>query len=211
MLTIHEIPVTPFQQNSTLWICEETGQAAACDVGDAQPILDAVEKLGCTLEKIVATHGHLDHIGGTFELLEATGLEFWFPMGDDWLRKEITNQSLMYGWRELQIPEVHHELNHGDLVQVGAQKLEVRHCPGHTPGHVVFYHQESSQLVAGDVLFQGSVGRTDFPRGSWEDLQQSIRTQVYSLPPDTLVHCGHGPTTTVGHEAATNPFVRALT
>ena len=104
---------------------------------------------------------------------------------------------------------MHRDLKGGDEVQVGELVLEVLHCPGHTPGHLCFYEKESGQLIAGDVLFAGSVGRTDFPRGSWEDLQDSIRNQLYPLPGDTVVHCGHGPATTIGREATTNPFVRA--
>ncbi len=209
MLEIHEVPVTPYQQNATILVCTKTNLAAACDVGDAGPVLDKLDELGCKLEKIIATHGHLDHIAGTAELKRATGCEFWFPQGDDFLREQLPTQAATYGWSEIKVPAVEHDLNKLKSLMVGEQELEVRHCPGHTPGHVVFFHEASAKLIAGDVIFAGSVGRTDFPRGSWEDLQNSIRTQLYTLPPVTEIHCGHGPTTTVAFEKANNPFVRA--
>ena len=130
-------------------------------------------------------------------------------LGDDFLREHLSAQADAYGWGPLQVPEVDVNLTHGDVVPIGNCELEVRHCPGHTPGHMVFFDAVGEQLIAGDVLFSGSVGRTDLPGGCWEDLQNSIRTQIYSLPAGTVVHCGHGPTTTVGHEAKHNPFVRA--
>lgn len=209
MLEIHEIPVTPFQQNCTLWVCTETRKAAVCDCGDAGPVVEKVQELGVEVESIVATHGHLDHIGGTVELQQVYDVPFWFPRLDDFWREGIAQQAQMYGLPPMQIPQPDHDINEGDVFRVGNQELQVLHCPGHTPGHMVFYHQASKQLVAGDVLFAGSIGRTDFPRGSFPELERSIKTKLYTLPSDTLVHCGHGPTTTIGHEALTNPFVRA--
>ncbi len=207
-LEIHEVPVTPFQQNSTLLVCAETGAAAACDCGDAAPLLARAEQLGVRLEKVVATHGHLDHVGGTAELKAAAGLEFWYPPADDYWLERLPDQARLYGWGPVQVPAAEHELRGGDTLRVGQVELEVRHCPGHTPGHVVFVDHQGGQMVAGDVIFAGSVGRTDFPGGSWEQLERSIREQVYSLPDSTLIHCGHGPTTTVGQEARFNPLVR---
>ncbi len=208
MLEIHEIPVTPFMQNCTLWVCKESNKAAVCDCGDAGPVVEAVERLGVEVESIIATHGHLDHIGGTVELQQVYDVPFWFPSGDDFWREGISQQAQMYGLPPMQIPQPDHDLVDGQMFRVGKQELQVLHCPGHTPGHMVFYHEASKQLVAGDVLFAGSIGRTDFPRGSFPDLERSIQTKIYTLPADTLVHCGHGPTTTVGREAASNPFVR---
>lgn len=207
--TILEIPVTPFQQNCTLWFQEDTKQAIACDVGDAAPVLAELKRRGLKLELIVATHGHLDHIGGTAELKRATGVPFHFPSGDDFWRIGLPQQASMFGGGTVEIPEVDADLQQGDVVEIGRMRMEVRHCPGHTPGHVVFYDPVGGRVIAGDVLFQGSIGRTDFPRGSFEQLEKSIKEQLYTLPPETLVHCGHGPTTTIGQEATSNPFVQA--
>ena len=208
-LTIHEVPVTPFEQNCTVLVCEQTGRAAVVDCGDADPVLARIARLGVQVELILATHGHLDHIGGTAELQQALGVPFLFPSGDDFWRVGLAEQARMFGMPPIEIPQPDGDLQQGDVVEVGQMRLDVLHCPGHTPGHVVFHDPAGAQLIAGDVLFRGSIGRTDFPRGSFEELEHSIRTRLYVLPPQTVVHCGHGPTTTIGHEAATNPFVRA--
>ncbi len=208
MLRIHEVPVTPFQQNCTILVCEDSGEAAICDCGDAGPVLERIAELGVKPVKILATHGHLDHIGGTAALQEALGLPFWFPSGDDFWRLALPQQAQSFGFPEVRIPEPDHDLCHGDVVTIGTCRLDVIHCPGHTPGHVVLHDARGKQLIAGDVLFRGSVGRTDFPRGSFADLERSIRERLYVLPPETEVHCGHGPTTTIGREARSNPFVR---
>jgi len=209
MLEIHEVPVTPFMQNSTLLVCSETRKAAVCDCGDAGPILAAAERLGVTIEKVIATHGHLDHIGGTAELKAVLGIPFHFPRGDDYLREGLVQQAMMYGFPPVEVPEVDVDLVAGEPMIIGEVSLEVLACPGHTRGHVVFHDPIGKQVIAGDVLFQGSIGRTDLPGGDTDQLLESIRTQLYTLPPETVVHCGHGPTTTIGQEAATNPFVRA--
>lgn len=209
MLEVVEIPVTPFQQNCTLLICRATRKAAVCDCGDAAPVLAEIEARGVTVELILATHGHLDHIGGTAELQKALGVPFLFPKEDDFWRVALPEQAAAYGFPPIEVPEPDGELVHGQRVCIGEVELEVRHCPGHTPGHVVFYDAPTGTLIAGDVIFQGSVGRTDFPRGSWPQLENSIKQQIYTLPAETRIHCGHGPTTTVGAEAASNPFVRA--
>ena len=209
MLEVVEIPVTPFQQNCTLLICTETRKAAVCDCGDAEPVLAEIEAREVEVEQILATHGHLDHIGGTAALQQALGVPFLFPEEDDFWREALPEQAAAYGFPAIEIPQPDGGLVHGQRVEVGKVEFEVRHCPGHTPGHVVFSDAASGTLIAGDVIFQGSVGRTDFPRGSWPQLENSIRQQIYTLPGETLIHCGHGPTTTVGAEAASNPFVRA--
>lgn len=209
MLEIHEVPVTPFMQNCTILRCTETGRGVVIDCGDAAPVLQRIAALDVQIERILATHGHLDHIGGTAELQQALQVPFLFPSGDDFWRLGLPEQARMFGAAEAAIPEPDGDLHEGDRIPVGAGELEVLHCPGHTPGHVVFFDRADEQLIAGDVLFNGSIGRTDFPRGSFEQLERSIREKLYVLPPQTVVHCGHGPTTTIGHEAATNPFVRA--
>ncbi len=208
MLEIHEIPVTPYEQNCTLLVCGETGKAAVCDCGDAAPVLARIAELDVQVELILATHGHLDHIAGTHALQTACKVPFYFPEPDDFLRKGLSAQAVAYGWGPLTPPTVDFPLKDADVITFGDVSLDVLHCPGHTPGHVIFYDAQSSKLVAGDVIFQGSVGRTDLPGGSWEELQHSIRTKLYTLPEETVIHCGHGPTTSVGSEARTNPFVR---
>lgn len=209
MLEIHVVPVTPFMQNSTLLVCTETRKAAVCDCGDAGPILMLAERLEVEIEKVIATHGHLDHIGGTAELKAMLGVPFHFPRGDDYLREGLVEQAMMYGFPPVQVPEVDHDVLAGETMTIGNVELEVRACPGHSRGHVVYYDAEGGQVIVGDVLFQGSIGRTDLPGGDFKQLEASIRTQLYSLPPETVVHSGHGPTTTIGQEAATNPFVQA--
>ena len=209
MLEVHTVQVTPFVQNCTLLVCSKTGRAAICDCGEAAPVLAKVEEMGLEVEKILATHGHLDHISGTAEAKKALGVPFFFPSGDEFLRVALPEQANLYGWGEVESPEPDGDIQEGMDLKVGDTPLEVLHCPGHTPGHVVFHDAESEAVIVGDVLFQGSVGRTDFPRGSWEDLQDSIRTKLYTLPGHTLCHCGHGPTTSISREADSNPFVRA--
>lgn len=209
MLEIYEVPVTPFMQNCTLLVCSETKKAAVCDCGDAGPVIRAAEQLGVTIEKVIATHGHLDHIGGTAELKEALGIPFHFPRGDDYLREGLVQQAMMYGFPPVEIPEVDFDLIAGEPMVIGNVSLEVLFCPGHTKGHVVFFDPVGKQAIAGDVLFQGGIGRSDLPGGNEAQLFESIRTQLYTLPPETVVHCGHGPTTTIGREAVSNPFVRA--
>lgn len=208
MLEIHEVPVTPFMQNCTILLDRDSMEAAVCDCGDAEPVLARLAQLRARVTKILATHGHLDHIGGTAALQRALGVPFWFPAGDDFWRTSLPEQAAAFGFGAPEIPVPDHDLRDGDAVAVGGARLDVLHCPGHTPGHVVFHDAAGRQLVAGDVLFRGSVGRTDFPRGSARDLERSIRERLYVLPDETVVHCGHGPTTTIGWEARTNPFVR---
>jgi|FLOH01.1.fsa_nt_gi hydroxyacylglutathione hydrolase len=210
MLEIHEIPVTPFQQNCTLLVCSDSGAAAVCDCGDAEPVLARIADLGVDVKQIIATHGHLDHVGGTYALQQALKVPFWFPQGDAWLLAELAQQARMYGFAPITPPVPDGDLPIGVAVKIGNSSLEVRHCPGHTPGHIIFFDPADLQVVVGDVLFQGSIGRTDFPRGSLTDLTRSIQQQLYTLPAQTVVHCGHGPTTTIGHEAKHNPFVRAV-
>ena len=210
MIRVHTIPVTPFMQNCTVLECLESGKVIVCDCGDAAPVLEYIEAHKYEVEAVWATHGHLDHIGGTAKLMEAYNIPFYFHRGDDFLREDLPNHARMYGFPPVKIPPVTYDIAGQSEICFGSQKMEIRHCPGHTPGHVVFYSKPSSVLIAGDVLFQGSIGRTDFPRGSFEQLKESIQKKIYVLPDDTVVHCGHGPTTTIGVEANSNPFVTRL-
>lgn len=209
MLHYQIIPVTHYQQNCTLLWCDETREAAVVDPGgDIGRILSAVKSLAVKLTQILLTHGHLDHVGGTAALVEQLGLPVIGPHADDlfWINL-LPQQAQMMGFAPVGDFQPTRLLNHGDRVSVGNAVLEVLHCPGHTPGHLVFFHRESQLALVGDVLFKGSIGRTDFPRGNHSDLINAIRTRVFPLGDDVRFIPGHGPMSTLGEERATNPFV----
>lgn len=203
------IPVTPFEQNCTLLWCTETMRAAVVDPGgNLERIQAAVEEEGVTLEKILLTHAHIDHAGGTAELAEASGLPIEGPhREDDFWIQGLPMQAQMFGFPAPEIFTPNRWLEDGDTVTVGDEVLEVLHCPGHTPGHVVFFHRDSKLAQVGDVLFNGSIGRTDFPKGDYNTLIRSIREKLFALGDDVQFICGHGPMSTFGRERQTNPFV----
>ena len=203
------IPVTPFQQNCSLLVCEQTRQAAVVDPGgDLELILDAVKEQGVVLEKILLTHGHIDHCGGTAQLSRDLGLPVEGPHPDDrFLIDDLPQQGLRFGFAQLQGFTPARWLAGGDTVRFGCVELQVRHCPGHTPGHVIFFSPEYRLALVGDVLFAGSIGRTDLPRGDHATLIRSIREQLWPLGPDVTFIPGHGPTSTFGEERESNPFV----
>lgn len=203
------IPVTPFQQNCTLIWCEETNKAAVIDPGgDVDRILAAVEEEGVTLEKILLTHAHLDHVGGTAELVAKAGVPVEGPHIEDkfWI-DGLDQQCTMFGFPPVEGFTPDRWLDEGNDVQVGNQYLSVLHTPGHTPGHVVFFHPGDLIAMVGDVLFQGSIGRTDFPKGDHPTLIASIREKLFPLGDDVDFIPGHGPMSTFGHERESNPFV----
>ena len=203
------IPVTPFQQNCSLLMCEQTGKAAVVDPGgDIALILDAVKEQGVELEKILLTHGHIDHCGGTAQLAKELGLPIEGPHLDDrFLIDDLPQQGLRFGFPQLQGFTPARWLAGGDSVRFGRVELQVRHCPGHTPGHVIFFSPGHRLALVGDVLFAGSIGRTDLPRGDHATLIRSIRGQLWPLGEDVTFIPGHGPTSTFGEERASNPFV----
>jgi glyoxylase-like metal-dependent hydrolase (beta-lactamase superfamily II) len=203
------IPVTPFQQNCTLLICEETGRAAIVDPGgDLDLVKAAIGASGAEPERILVTHGHLDHAGGVAALAAALRLPVEGPHEADrfWI-DGMPEQARMFGMGEARPFTPDRWLADGDTVGFGAQLLEVLHCPGHTPGHVVFFHRPSRLALVGDVLFRGSVGRTDFPRGDFATLVRSIRERLFPLGDDVTFIPGHGPLSTFGAERRGNPFV----
>ena len=204
------IPVTPFVQNCTLVWCEETMKGAVVDPGgDVDTILQTVADNGVQLEKIMLTHGHLDHAGGTADLVEQLSLPVEGPHeGDKFWIDAMPQQGQMFGVRPPRTFTPDRWLVAGDTVDVGNLTFEVRHCPGHTPGHIIFFHEPSRLALVGDVLFSGSIGRTDFPGGSYETLIRSIKEQLWPLGDDVEFICGHGPNSTFGQERRTNPFVR---
>ncbi|MEH6453429.1 MAG: MBL fold metallo-hydrolase [Psychromonas sp.] len=204
------IPVTPFEQNCSLIICEQTNIAAIVDPGgDAQRILSIVKKEGVNVDKIILTHGHLDHVGGTQLVAKALSVPVIGPEKEDlfWL-EQLELQSQNFGLPSAKSFEPTRWLAEGEVVTVGNIKLKVLHIPGHTPGHVALFDQQSKQVIVGDILFSGGIGRFDFPRGNQQQLISGIKQKLLSLPGDTVVFPGHGPTTTIAKEKASNPFLR---
>ncbi|BFM18428.1 MBL fold metallo-hydrolase [Maricurvus nonylphenolicus] len=203
------IPVTPYQQNCTLLWCEESNKAALVDPGgDSHLIKQAVAQHGVELEKILVTHAHLDHVGAVGELAAELSLPIEGPhKGDQFWIDMLPQQAQMMNFPPVPGFTPGRWLDGGDTVTVGNQTLEVRHCPGHTPGHVIFYHQGSQLALVGDVLFQGSIGRTDFPQGDYDTLINAIRTQLWPLGDEVAFIPGHGPMSTFGQERQTNAFV----
>ena len=203
------VPVTPFQQNCTLLWCPETMKGAAVDPGgDIPRILRAAQSKGVTLEKILVTHGHIDHAGAVADLADELKLPVEGPHREDqfWI-DGMPMQSQMFGFPPVRSFTPDRWLEEGDTVTVGNLTLDVHHCPGHTPGHVVFVHKPSRIAIVGDVLFQGSIGRTDFPKGNHAELIDSIRTKLFPLGDDVTFIPGHGPTSTIGEERLYNPFL----
>lgn len=202
-------PVTPLQQNCTIVWCVATNKAAVIDPGGETPrILQAIRDNDLTVEKIWITHGHMDHAGGASALQEATGAVIEGPHRDDqfWI-DQIEDSGRKYGVPGAKNFTPDRWLEDGDEVTLGETRFLVRHCPGHTPGHVVFIQPEARFAQVGDVLFKGSIGRTDFPKGNYEQLIASITEKLWPLGPDVAFVPGHGPMSTFGAERKTNPFV----
>ncbi len=210
MLRYRIIPVTPLQQNCTLLWCELTGQAAIIDPGgDVDLILSALDQTGAEPTRILLTHGHVDHVGGTAELSRRLGLPIEGPhRDDDFLIRAIPVQCDLFGLPRVESFATDRWLEHGDRLNLGETEIDVIHCPGHTPGHIVFFSRTDRLAQVGDVLFQGSIGRTDFPRGNHQDLLNSIRHRLFPLGDDVRFIPGHGPTSSFGAERRNNPFVR---
>ena len=208
-MKIAVVPVTPFQQNCSILVDEATGKAAVVDPGgDLERIEEVLAKTGATLEKILVTHGHLDHCSGAAELRRRTGVPIEGPQREDmfWIEK-LPQSAAQYGFPPAEAFEPDRWLEDGDEVTVGGATLQVRHCPGHTPGHVIFFSAPEKLAIVGDVLFAGSIGRTDFPRGNHAQLLRSIREKLWPLGDDVTFVPGHGPASTFGDERETNPFV----
>ena len=202
------IPVTPLQQNCCLLWCTKTKKAALTDPGgDLHKLKAAIEQTGVELEKILLTHGHIDHCGQAAVLAEELGVPIEGPhVADKFWIERLEEDGARYG-----VPgqpfESDRWLVDGDTCTVGELTFSVHHCPGHTPGHVVFYNEDSKLAIVGDVLFKGSIGRTDFPMGNHADLIEAITTKLWPLGDDVRFVPGHGPMSSFGAERQTNPHV----
>lgn len=203
------VPVTPYQQNCSVVRCEVTGKAAIVDPGgDVERILAAVKQMQGDVEKIILTHAHLDHCAASDVLRQQLQIPIEGPhKGDDYWLEGLPQACEMSGFPPAEAFLPDRWLQHGDVVTVGEQALQVLHCPGHTPGHIVFFYEPQKVAWVGDVLFQGSIGRTDFPGGNHEELLDSIRGKLFPLGDDVTFIPGHGPTSTFGQERQSNPFV----
>ena len=210
MLHYHTIPVTPFQQNCSLLWCDQTHAAAVIDPGgDLDEVLAEVQRLGIKLEQIWLTHAHIDHAGAAGELAQQLGLPIIGPHpGDQFWIDALAQQSQMFGFPQARPFTPTRWLHDGDTVALGRSSVQVRHCPGHTPGHVVFHSPEIGRAFVGDVLFAGSIGRTDFPQGDHEQLLASIRERLWPMGDATVFIPGHGPESSFGRERRSNPYVR---
>lgn len=218
-MIIEEITVTAFQQHTRILGCEETKQAICIDPGDeAERIVETLERRGLTLQAIALTHAHLDHVGGVAALKKLKPeAKINLHEGDVFMYQALPEQPAWIGipraqWQALgfafeEPPPVDEYWNDGQKYSVGKLEFEILHCPGHTPGHVVLYEPTERKVFVGDVLFAGSIGRTDLPGGSTQQLLSSIKTKLMTLPDDVVVYSGHGPTTTIGEERLMNPFL----
>ena len=211
--------LTPFQQNTRVVICEDSGAAICIDPGEASDeIVDYIKSNGLNLSAICLTHGHLDHIGGTLFLHETfPQAEILIHSDEEDLYYALPQQPLMMGIQPNQLaamgfdydnpPAITRNVVHGEVLEIGKLKFEIRHCPGHTLGHIVLVEQNERAVFTGDCLFSGTVGRTDLPGGNHLQLIDSINRNILSLDDDFTAYCGHGPETTVGCEKASNPFL----
>jgi glyoxylase-like metal-dependent hydrolase (beta-lactamase superfamily II) len=209
MLKAAIVPVTPFQQNCSIVWDEATGIGAVVDPGgDIDRILKTAAERRVSIEKILITHGHLDHAGGTADLAERLKVPVEGPHeGDRFWIDGMQEQGRAFGVAGGRTFTPDRWLDDGDTVAVGPARFEVRHCPGHTPGHIVFYNAATRLALVGDVLFAGSIGRTDFPGGDYDTLIRSIRTKLLPLGDDVRFIPGHGPMSTFGDERRGNPFL----
>lgn len=209
MLKYQTVPVTPFQQNCSILWCDATMKAAVVDPGgELDRLIAAAKALGVSLEQIWLTHAHIDHAGGTGELARRLGLPIVGPHpGDQFWIDGLVQQSAMFGFPPAEPFTPTRWLHDGDTVTLGEETLTVRHCPGHTPGHVVFHSATAERAFVGDVLFAGSIGRTDFPGGNHDQLITSITERLWPMGDATVFIPGHGPESSFGRERRSNPYV----
>lgn len=205
-MIVERIAVGGFQENTFIIGCEETKEGAVIDPGmDADRIIRQIDALGLNVTKIINTHAHIDHIGAVEEIRQAKGAKFYIHKNEEPLVKAYDNQCQMFGVRFGSEPGIDGYLEEGDVVEVGNLRGKVILTPGHSPGGICFHFGE--RVFVGDALFMGSIGRTDLPGGNTEELISNIKNKLLTLPPETIVHCGHGPDTTIGREKESNPFL----
>lgn len=199
-------PVGPLQANAYLAICESTSRCALVDPGgEAERLLEAVRERGVEVDAILLTHAHLDHLGGVAAAADATGAPIYLHPADRSLYEAASEQARSFGLHVVNPPPPDRELADGQEIRIGDSRLEVRHTPGHSPGHVCLIGDGFA--LVGDCVFAGSIGRSDLPGGDMRTLLTSIREKLLTLPDDTVLYTGHGPSTTVGRERRTNPFL----
>ncbi|MWN32355.1 MBL fold metallo-hydrolase [Gilliamella sp. Pra-s65] len=203
------IPVTAFQENCSIIWCDETMEGAIIDPGGEPELLKkAVEKLGVNIKQILLTHGHLDHVGAAAELAKHYHVRIMGSSAEDeFLFTNLPQQCIQFGFPHIESFLPNHWLKEGDKIQVGKIELDVLFCPGHTPGHIVFINHSDTLAFVGDVLFKGSIGRTDFPRGNYTDLISSIKNKLFPLGDNFLFVPGHGPMSSFGYERNSNPYL----
>lgn len=207
------VPVTVFQQNCALIWQTDSGKGVVVDPGgDVELIKSEVEKRNIKVERILLTHGHIDHVDGAMDLAEQLNVPIEGPHIDDKpLLDNIANQAQQFGVSSGKNVKPNRWLEEGDTVLISDKPFEVFHCPGHAPGHVVFFNKDAALLIAGDVLFKGSIGRTDLYQGSLDVLLASIKEKLFPLGDHVQFICGHGEPSTIGHERKTNPFLQNFT
>jgi len=203
-------PISPYVQNAPIAYCEDTKECIYVDPGDELDKLISVQQsLDLKPQYIFITHGHIDHAGAAKELADRLNLQIIGPhKADEFLLQSLEIQGQMYNMKAQNfMPD--QWLEHGDTIKFGNHELDIKHCPGHAPGHVIGINHKAKRIIAGDVLFNGSIGRTDLPQGNYQDLIDSINSHLLVLDDSYIVHCGHGPDTSIGHERKTNPFLNA--
>jgi len=221
-MLIETFTITPFQQNTRVVACEETRKAICIDPGERSPeIVDFIKSNSLELQAITLTHGHLDHVGGTDDLAKSfPDADIVLPKDDEDLYYGLPQQPLFMGIQPNQMkalgfdyaapPKLTRNWQDREIYAVGNLRFSVRHCPGHTRGHVILAEERERKVFVGDCLFEGSIGRTDLPGGSYEQLIASITNNILTLGDDFIVYSGHGPETTIGREKATNPFLTGV-
>ena len=208
-MIIESFPVGMLQCNCVILGSEQTREAIVIDPGDEiETVVSRLEKHGLTAKYIVATHAHIDHVGGFKAIKEKTGAPLYLHRSDLFLYEALPMQAQMLGLTAPPVTEIDAWLDHGDQLGTGEVKLDVIHTPGHTPGSLCFHTASEAHLYAGDTLFMGSIGRTDLWGGSFEQIMESLLRRVVNLPDETVVIPGHGPKTTIGREKIYNPFLR---
>ena len=213
MIEIKSFTFNPFSENTYILHDSSSLEAVIIDPGcyekSEQEELDAyISSKKLKVSKLLNTHGHIDHVLGNAYVKNKYGVELYIHSEDEATLRSVETYAPVYGFANYAPAYPDHFLKEGETVQVGSSALEVLFVPGHAPGHIAFYNKEQNFCINGDCLFQGSIGRTDLPGGNFDTLIQSIKKKLFSLPNETVIYCGHGPETTIGHEKKYNPFLK---